>query len=118
MPHKDKNKRKEMRYKYQKSEKGKLACRKTKLKRMYGLTIEQYDFMLEQQNYVCAICKRAECSLDPRSQQPYRLALDHNHTTGKVRALLCFHCNRCVGVFENYKEQIEKYLITFDEVYK
>lgn len=52
----------------------------------YGLEESDYQKMLEAQNRSCAICGR---------QLP--LCVDHNHLTGKVRALLCGRCNRMLG---------------------
>lgn len=52
----------------------------------YSLTIDQYDCMLRAQNGVCAICKR------PPTKK--RLAVDHDHLTGRNRGLLCGLCNR------------------------
>ena len=63
------------------------------LKRTFGLTVEEYDAMLDAQHGVCAICGKLP--------QKKRLAVDHNHTTGKVRGLLCPSCNRTLGYFEN-----------------
>jgi hypothetical protein len=61
------------------------------LKKKYGITCEKYDEMLHEQNYKCYICQKHEDKLD-RS-----LAVDHCHTTGKVRGLLCGNCNRFLG---------------------
>jgi len=63
-----------------------------KIKRVYGLTKEQYQHMLEQQNGCCAIC------LTSVEEQRYNtLVVDHCHTTGKVRGLLCHACNTAIG---------------------
>ncbi len=56
----------------------------------YGITIDEYDTLLRSQNGVCAICSR-----EPVDGQ--RLAVDHDHKTGKVRGLLCFKCNTGLG---------------------
>lgn len=61
--------------------------------RKYGLNLEDYDQMLEAQGGKCFICRR-HCS------SGRRLAVDHNHVTGKVRALLCSNCNRGIGHFQ------------------
>ena len=53
-----------------------VARRKDNLKYRYGITEEQYDQMLEKQNHTCAICNEK-----PKGN----LAVDHCHTTGKVR---------------------------------
>jgi hypothetical protein len=65
------------------------------LKRKYGITVEHYEQMLKHQNGVCKICK----SLDPSGR---RLAVDHCHTTGAVRGLLCPNCNTALGRIEQY----------------
>jgi hypothetical protein len=59
----------------------------------FGLTEEDYFRMEKEQRGVCAICK-APCT------SGRRLAVDHNHTTGKVRGLLCLRCNFGIGYFE------------------
>jgi hypothetical protein len=61
------------------------------LKKKYGITPEKYDEMLSEQDYKCYICHKHEDKLD-RS-----LAVDHCHSTGKVRGLLCGNCNRFLG---------------------
>lgn len=65
--------------------------RKHKLKTVFGITPEQYDIMLGNQNYSCLICKRHQTAFQRR------LAVDHCHTTNKVRGLLCSHCNLILG---------------------
>jgi len=92
--------------KYLQTEKGKVTKRKHALKQNYGITLEQYDEMFKKQNGICAICKKI--NLDG-----HRLSVDHNHTTGKVRSLLCNRCNFLVGAIENNKDlikQVFKYL--------
>ena len=74
--------------------------------RMFGLTRSQYLMMFEEQNGVCAICKRAETlTVGNKVGNSIRdLAVDHNHKTGKVRGLLCGRCNAGLGQFrENVK---------------
>lgn len=60
----------------------------------FGLTLEQYEDMLTAQGGVCKICRQPE-----RTKR--RLAVDHNHTTGKVRGLLCAQCNTRLGHLES-----------------
>jgi hypothetical protein len=62
------------------------------LKRRYGITPEVYDSLLVSQSGLCAICRR------PPGKR--RLAVDHDHTTGAVRALLCNACNVVAGFAE------------------
>lgn len=63
-------------------------------KARYGITWAQYDAMFTQQGGLCAICRR-EC---PSGN---RLAVDHDHSTGQVRALLCTPCNQGLGRFHD-----------------
>jgi len=65
-------------------------AREYALKSKYGLTIVQYDEMLTQQNGSCAGCRR------PPKSGGRRLHVDHNHKTGKVRGLVCWHCNSAI----------------------
>jgi hypothetical protein len=60
--------------------------RRAKLQRSFGITVEQYDRMLRAQDGKCALCRRPPKSI--------RLAVDHDHRTGRVRGLLCFRCNK------------------------
>lgn len=69
--------------------------RKHDLSHKYDLTFERYDEMFEAQEGKCMICS---VDLVPHSKQS---AVDHNHTTGKVRALLCSMCNRGLGHFKD-----------------
>ncbi len=87
--------------KYNTEEEAKLAQRVNnrtrQLKCRYGLTIQDYDDMLNKQKGVCAICETDEAI----PNTGYRLHVDHNHTTGKVRGLLCTKCNKALGFVEN-----------------
>ena len=59
------------------------------LMRKFGITIEQYELMLEAQGGICAICGRT-----PRE---ISLHVDHDHSSGQIRALLCFPCNNALA---------------------
>lgn len=60
-------------------------------KRLYGLTPDEFDGMVARQQGLCAIC------LKPPGKQG--LCIDHDHTTRKVRGLLCTRCNTALGSF-------------------
>ncbi len=75
----------------------------------YDLTHEEYQALLEQQGYVCAICKKAE-TIRLKSGEPRALAIDHCHKTGKVRGLLCQACNTALGLLEDDIERIQMLL--------
>lgn len=62
----------------------------------YGITPEEYELLIQHQNGVCKICKQPERRVSVRGSA-VRLAIDHDHATGKVRALLCSHCNSLLG---------------------
>ena len=74
-----------------------LRARGYNLRRKYQLTNEQYEAMVQSQNRVCAICGTHESAMLPHKGQPGYLHIDHNHTTGVVRALLCNGCNTALG---------------------
>jgi len=70
-----------------------------RLLRTFGSTIEEYEaLILEQDNY-CAICHQPEKQI--LNGKIKRLAIDHCHTTGKVRGLLCQRCNTGIGRFDD-----------------
>lgn len=75
---------------YQKTPTGKIVKWRTKLKIRYGLTEEKYNDMLSKQDNVCAVCKEAFESSKNRH-------IDHCHKSGKVRGIICNHCNRALG---------------------
>jgi hypothetical protein len=60
-------------------------ARARRLWKRYGITLKQYDRMLKRQGGKCAICRNP-----PKTM---RLATDHDHTTKRVRGLLCMRCN-------------------------
>jgi hypothetical protein len=66
--------------------------RKQNLKQKYGMSLEDYDKMLQEQSNVCAVCEQPEVLVKKGKLQP--LCVDHCHESGKVRALLCNDCNR------------------------
>lgn len=68
--------------------------------RKYGMTIEQYEGMVSAQDGKCAICEQPETSVDGKTGSMRILSVDHCHTTGKVRGLLCFRCNSTLGKLE------------------
>lgn len=66
---------------------------RSRIKTMYGITPEIYESMFRAQNGVCSICEAPPIN--------ERLCVDHNHTTGKVRGLLCKSCNVAIGRFND-----------------
>lgn len=80
----------------------------TALKRNYGITPDDYYTMFEQQKGCCAICGNPARA--KKDNIPYRLAVDHDHVSGKVRGLLCMKCNQHLGWHEKYYRNINNYL--------
>lgn len=78
-----------------------LKERANNLKRMFGMSLEEYDNKAKQQNNVCAICGDV-------CKSGKRLAVDHNHKTGKIRDLLCGNCNGGLGKFQDNPELLIK----------
>jgi hypothetical protein len=65
--------------------------RNKKLMEDFGITLEEYNAMFEDQGGCCAICGTHQDEL------PKNLSVDHDHETGEVRGLLCGHCNLTIG---------------------
>lgn len=79
----------------------------------YGSNVEEYEKLLIEQNYVCAICK---CSNGNR-----KLCIDHCHSTDLFRGLLCSKCNVGLGYFKDNIEYLEnaiEYLQNFNDSIK
>lgn len=81
----------------------KIKNRDSKLRNDYGISLEDYKKMFDIQKGVCAIC-----GLFPYHKTQRTLAVDHNHTTGKVRALLCHKCNSAIGMLNEDVQIIQK----------
>ena len=66
--------------------------------RYHGMTLDQYHALAEAQDFQCALCEG--------EPEPFRgchdgFHIDHDHTTGKVRGLLCAHCNMAIGMIDD-----------------
>jgi len=66
----------------------------------YGLSVEAYDALYEEQKGACAICS-----------QPFKSTrdcnVDHDHVTGEVRGLLCHDCNTGIGSLGDDIQRLE-----------
>lgn len=81
----------ERKFKWHQTPSGQRSSANTKLKRRFGITIDDYERMYAEQGGECLCCGASESVLG------HRLAVDHCHTTGKVRGLLCKGCNVALG---------------------
>jgi len=77
---------------------------KRRLKK-FGVTLEEYNALLELQGGVCAICQGP-----PNGKDPDIYHVDHDHETGKLRGLLCSSCNNGLGCFRDNTDSIQKAL--------
>lgn len=94
--------------KYKQDPKNKRATKNAALKRLFGISIEDYDTMNKNQNGLYTICNSKEVLSNMRT-----LSVDHCHKTGSVRGLLCTNCNQGIGHFFDKIELLEnaiKYL--------
>lgn len=66
--------------------------------RMYGITWDQYCEMEKAQGNRCAICRKEETARWQRTDKVKKLSVDHCHSSGKVRDLLCSRCNHMLGL--------------------
>jgi len=76
--------------------------RDASLQKMYGISLTEYNTMLSSQEHKCAICGKHQDSFSKR------LFVDHCHTTGVVRGLLCHKCNSGLGHFEDNVYNMQK----------
>lgn len=81
---------------------------KRDLFRRYGITFENYSDLLEKQDHKCAICKATESG---NSRTNGNLFVDHCHTTGKVRGLLCSKCNHAIGLLNDDVDLLQKSIL-------
>ena len=80
------------------------------LKRLYGISLEEYTNILEEQEGGCAICGKTVLE--------DTLCVDHDHDTGTVRGLLCHGCNRGIGLLQDSSDNLmaaAEYLKNYDK---
>lgn len=81
-------------------EKVKAKARAGALRRKYGLTVEEYESLLEGQGGACALC-----GVKPEGR---RLLVDHDHETNRVRGLLCTRCNSALAQFGDTVDGLQR----------
>jgi hypothetical protein len=75
--------------------------RKAQRLRQFDLTLDEFNAMLEAQSHGCAIC-----GFSDRTDPKVFPVVDHCHTTGKVRGLLCMQCNQGIGKFKDAPKRL------------
>lgn len=83
--------------------------RRHALRQKFKMTPGEFDAMVDQQNGLCAICRETPAEWKGK---PKQLCVDHDHSTGKVRGLLCYGCNLAVG-FARERTDILKNMIRY-----
>ena len=91
------NRKREVNRRYNESGKG----RDNGYRHKYGIGVDEYDRLADEQQHRCAICGVDE---PPRGSDFW--CVDHDHDTGAVRGLLCDHCNRGLGQFKDDPERL------------
>lgn len=110
MPQQDPEVRKAYYARYRAENPDKIAehNRRAALKRKYGMTIEEYDLLVDQQGGRCAICPATEPGGGPSRRGYWHV--DHDHATGRIRGLLCMDCNVGLGRLGDSVEGLERAL--------
>jgi len=81
------------------------------LRKRYGISADDYDFIFAQQRGVCALCERK-----PIENEVF--SVDHEHSTGRIRGIVCQPCNVAIGFFETRidVERMRQYLSVYASV--
>ena len=88
-------------------EKRSQLIRNWKLENRFGITLEEYNKRLLTQNGVCEICGNFETELS-NAGKIKNLSVDHNHSTNKVRGLLCSNCNVALGLMKEDELRLQR----------
>ena len=90
---------------YRNTSEGATAKRNSALLRKYNIDYTVYEQMFNDQNESCLICK---CKIKLAGNKSVVAHVDHCHTTGKVRGLLCCYCNSVLGVYNEDTEVFQR----------
>jgi hypothetical protein len=75
----------------------------------YGITLSEYNELLDKQKGLCYICESHHTS------QTRRLHIDHCHNSGKIRSLLCVNCNTALGLLKEDSNRVKKMIEYIEE---
>jgi preprotein translocase subunit SecD len=75
------------------------------LGKRYKITFKQFDEMIKGQDNGCYLC---DAPIQPIGDYNIRGVLDHNHETGKIRKVLCQHCNKALGLVKEKVDVLKK----------
>lgn len=99
----------------QSNKRNRTAKKNGRLRLEFGITLEDYNRILEKQGGGCAICGATRTGVKEPGKAEHSLYVDHNHETGEVRGILCSRCNFGLGQFQDNPELLMKavdYLLT------
>jgi hypothetical protein len=82
-------------------------CKNSVLKVVHGITLKDYNILLESQDGTCAICGNEETGCNQHGILKF-LSVDHDHTTGIIRGLLCKRCNLVLGQIKDSIDLLNK----------
>ena len=88
----------------------------TNLRRIYGISLEDYLNIYTKQGGNCAVCKVALPNWDVKGKARKNMHLDHNHENDVVRGILCSNCNMAIGLLKDDPNIVESaflYLSSF-----
>jgi hypothetical protein len=83
--------------------------REWQYRKKFGITIQEYNVMLAEQNNSCAVCERSQTDFKRK------FAVDHDHKTGKVRRLLCDNCNHALGMVNDNPIILQKLILYLEK---
>jgi hypothetical protein len=90
--HKEYNKRRHIQYNSLNPD----SIKSNHYRRRYGLTLDEAKVKLQEQDGLCAICKKKLCFIEGKKGRD-KPVVDHCHNTKKVRGILCIPCNLALG---------------------
>lgn len=87
------------------AKKNRIKCNNANMKYRTGIDIDKYNILLKKQNNKCKICNLTE------KENKKRFSIDHCHTSGFIRGLLCNKCNQGLGYFKDNIELLTNAII-------
>jgi len=79
-----------------------LKHKNSELKKLYGITLDEFYAMLKSQGNKCAICGDTKEKINEGKR--FNFQVDHCHKTGRIRGILCFMCNNALGKWRDSVE--------------
>lgn len=114
---KDCDNKKRKKWRKDNPERNQESQRNRNLLKRYGITLTEYESLFEAQGCKCGICGTSEnYSGHTGPRKEWSFSVDHCHTTGKIRGLLCNDCNRALGLFKDNKELLQSAIVWLDTV--